>query len=598
VIPKRSIGGVLALAVALILPAAAHAETFLGAFGMDVDPLTVGFGTCTVTCQNGGTTGDGGLDMPNAVAVAPDGSLYVADRGHGRVARYTVDAAGQAHFSAAFGAGVSTGAATLETCTSACQNGGEVAAATGYGGPLSVAVAGDGTIVVSGVNPSRISLFHFDTTTSEASLEASFGVGAATGSNLFETCTTTCMPAATSAIAGGLDWPSGLAITSGGTIVVADTNRGRVSRFTFDHASHQATFLDAFGTGVRTGANALETCTTGTGCQAGIVAPNAGSIHAPASVAVGPDGTIVVGDILDGSVSRFAFASGQATLLGAFGDGVRTGAPGLETCVTGCQPGLRSDGPGGNGDPYGLGVDADGSILVSDSLHNRVERFGIEGGQAVFRSAFGAGVVPGAPSGFEVCTTSCQAGSGTGAAGALNGPTNLTLADDGTILVADSGNNRIVRFAGPPRPTAPTTTTTTTPTQAAAPDPVAPEPGAAPAPAPTATVTTPAAKPDLRIRASRLVTHRFGRVTLRLTNPTAQPLTLTRLRFTDGRRTLASHTPFRLAAHETRKVTLRLGHRAKHARKATLNITLTTGTARATRTVNRRLGGYLLFRDW
>jgi hypothetical protein len=596
VIPKRSIGGVLALAVALILPAAAHAESFLGAFGMDVDPLTVGFGTCTVTCQNGGTTGDGGLDMPNAVAVAPDGSLYVADRGRGRVDRYTIDATGQAHFSAAFGAGVSTGAATLETCTSACQNGGEVAAATGYGGPLSVAVAGDGTIVVGGVNPSRISLFHFDTTTSQASLEASFGVGAATGSNLFETCTTTCVTSATSAIGGGLDWPSGLAITSGGTIVVADTNRGRVSRFTFDHASHQATFVDAFGTGVRTGANALETCTTGTGCQAGIVAPNAGSIHTPASVAVGADGTIVVGDILDYSVSRFAFESGQATLLGAFGDGVRTGAPELETCVTGCLPGLQTDGPGGIGEPYGLAVDADGSILVSDRLHNRVERFGIEGGQAVFRSAFGVGVVPGTP-GFGVCTTSCQAGSGTGDAGALSGPTNLTVADDGTILVADFGNNRIARFAGIPRSAA-ATTTTATPTPVAAPDPVTPEPVATPAPAPTTTVTAPAARPDLRIRASRLVTHRFGRVTLRLANPTAQPLTLTRVRLTAGRRTLASHAPFQIAAHTSRKVTLRLSHRAHHARKARLEVTLAAGTARATRTVNRRLGGYLLFRDW
>jgi sugar lactone lactonase YvrE len=78
--------------------------------------------------------------------------------------------------------------------------------------------------------------------------------------------------------------------------------------------------------------------------------------------------------------------------------------------------------PGGFAQPYGLTVDANGNVWVTDSASNDVQEFDANG---VFKALLGT--------------------SGTGA-GQLQAPSGVAVDATGRVLVADGGNNRIVVF--------------------------------------------------------------------------------------------------------------------------------------------------------
>jgi NHL repeat len=135
----------------------------------------------------------------------------------------------------------------------------------------------------------------------------------------------------------------------------------------------------------------------------------------------------------------------------AFGVGVDSGGTGFETCTTasGCQAGTDSIIAGGMSVPSGVAVDAEGRILVADPGNARIDRFTVApGGSVEFDRAFGEGVNPTLPGGFENCTAAsgCQNGASTGAAGSMNFPVDVVVDAQGRILVADRENHRIQRF--------------------------------------------------------------------------------------------------------------------------------------------------------
>lgn len=107
------------------------------------------------------------------------------------------------------------------------------------------------------------------------------------------------------------------------------------------------------------------------------------------------------------------------------------------------QPDMDSSGPGTTAErlrgPRGLWVDADGRLWVADTGNHRVLRFDHA---ATIPAGFSADAVFGQP-GFTSAITGV-------AANLMNAPRGVTVAADGTVWVADTGNNRVLRFAGFP----------------------------------------------------------------------------------------------------------------------------------------------------
>ena len=100
-------------------------------------------------------------------------------------------------------------------------------------------------------------------------------------------------------------------------------------------------------------------------------------------------------------------------------------------------------------DPDGVAVDAQGRILVAASSIHRVDRFAVAGdGTVSFDRAFGINVDPtdGNTGDFENCTSTCQTGTASGAAGGMNDPGGVAFDAQGRILVADNGSHRVHRF--------------------------------------------------------------------------------------------------------------------------------------------------------
>jgi hypothetical protein len=147
--------------------------------------------------------------------------------------------------------------------------------------------------------------------------------------------------------AGDCSSPAGVATDfESGRVYVAERSNNRISVFNSDRS-----FAFAFGWGVLDGAPELQTCTTVTGCQAGLAGSGAGQFSSPSRVAVdnipgsASQHSIYVG--VEGSrIQKFA-PNGEFTLqFGSAGSGV-------------CQFG-RSSSP--------ISVGPSGNVFVADSV--------------------------------------------------------------------------------------------------------------------------------------------------------------------------------------------------------------------------------------
>jgi tripartite motif-containing protein 71 len=86
--------------------------------------------------------------------------------------------------------------------------------------------------------------------------------------------------------------------------------------------------------------------------------------------------------------------------------------------------------------PQGLAFAPDGTLWVSDTTNHRIQQFSIDpNGNPTWLATYGG---PGAPG--------CGNGNGASAnLGCFNTPTGIDIAADGTVWVADTNNNRIVK---------------------------------------------------------------------------------------------------------------------------------------------------------
>ncbi|HEU4324370.1 MAG TPA: NHL repeat-containing protein [Roseiflexaceae bacterium] len=333
------------------------------------------------------TGGAQGLSSPGGAAVDAEGNLWVADTGNHRVLRFDRAA------SLLDGAPASTVLGQPDVGSSAAAT-----SAAGMSSPGAVAVDTAGRLWVADTGNHRV--LRFDRATD---LPSGTPAGAVLGQPSF-----TQRSLATTA--QGLDTPSGLAADRQGCLWIVDQANHRVLRF--DHAA-----------GLPNGAPA-----TGLIGHASFTTQRSISARAfdhPEAVAVDhASGKVFVADTRNHRVLRFADPSCLAN-----------GAP--AEAVLG-QPDLASNTPAagrrGMRFPLGLAVDRHGCLWVADTGNHRVLRFDHA---ADLSSGAAAGAVLGQPDFGSSATAS-------GACG-MNRPSGVAC-DSGALWVADTFNNRVLRF--------------------------------------------------------------------------------------------------------------------------------------------------------
>jgi tripartite motif-containing protein 71 len=455
------------------------AGAVLGAVALSLAPASAsadcpgGGAVCPyVSAAQIGQRGGGVLRFPQAVAVGPDGSVYVGDQG--------------SHVVQVFGP---DGTFRREVGIAGTRPG-ELSAIG------SLAVAGDGSLLVADGGSNRVVRFDGN----GALLNSWGGSGTDVGSFHFGA------GGGNSAAAGG-----GLA-ASGNVVYVADTGNDRVQRFTID-GGHGAeivapgTLANPRGVAVRgsrmavaddqhhrivvfdTGGHVLRTVGTGPGTMPG-------QLNFPYGVGFDPQGRLFVADDLNHRVVRYSSgpnypykarwgsygtAPGQLAYprgLALDGSGnvyvANTGDDRIDVFDRGGRL-LRSFGSSGRAvgqfdEPLGVAADASGIRAVTDAVNGRVELLNPDGTVATVWGSPNPGptILPN-----PVAAAFDSAGDlyvldrrrdrivvfarGTGVPtrtigvpgsgpGQLLDPAGLSIAG-GTISVADSGNDRVSLFS-------------------------------------------------------------------------------------------------------------------------------------------------------
>jgi DNA-binding beta-propeller fold protein YncE len=145
----------------------------------------------------------------------------------------------------------------------------------------------------------------------------------------------------------------------------------------------------------------------------------------PRAVAVAPNGNRV---IADSGNHRIVVVDGAGSEVAVFGSRCDLGAGADGGCVDPDGAGPLQPGDGQFNEPWGVAVDADGAIYVADTWNGRIQVFDADGN---FLRKWGY---------FN--TTNGELGDGN----ALFGPRGLAFDLAGNLVVADTGNKRIVRF--------------------------------------------------------------------------------------------------------------------------------------------------------
>ncbi len=360
--------------------------------------------TFTSTTANPGGVSSGTLRSPSGLAFDGDGNLWIADTDNHRVLAYTNASLDDETPVAAIVLGqFDFGAAGINA-------GGGVSAA-GFRNPSALAFGPTGTLYVADTANSRILAFNGPFTTGKS---ASRVIG--------QTSFTT-----TTASAAGLPWSvrrvNGLAVSADDTLYAAMRDDNRI--LVFENAAALAGQQNA----VRViGQKHTDEILPNSG-----TAPKASAtgLFSPGAVVLGPAGSVVVADTGNNRVMVYADGVSASLVLGQ-ADFVTNSAN-------------RADGVGVGG-PAGLAIDYSTEgfpLYASDTQNNRVLAW-----RSTLRFANGApaDLVIG-QIGFNAVFA--NSGSTTPSASSLDMPKGLAVTSGGDLFVADSGNNRVLRFRRP-----------------------------------------------------------------------------------------------------------------------------------------------------
>ncbi len=230
--------------------------------------------------------------------------------------------------------------------------------------------------------------------------------------------------ATTVASASSLFFPTGVAVDSQGGVYVGDTSNSRVLHF-LDPFAHNTAADRVFGQASLTARNPSFPYGT------------AASLAGLGGVSIGPGDDLWVADTLDHRVVRFPNAPAQPT-TGATANLV-IGQSGFASSMTfpAYSPGCAANRMNA---PVGVFAAMSGRVYVADSSNHRV---------LVFNPPFANGMNASAVFG-QASFTACSPNRG-GAAGAatLNRPQGGYEDGDGTVYIADTGNNRVLVYDAP-----------------------------------------------------------------------------------------------------------------------------------------------------
>lgn len=259
------------------------------------------------------------FDSPTGLALGPDGALYVSDTGNHTIRRVTL-------------AGVVT---TLAGSAGNADYADGSAFTARFNQPLGLAITPDGTVFVADSGNHLIRVLATNGTVSVlAGNPETFGSADGTGTNAF------------------FNSPVGLALAPDGTLFVSDANNFTLRRVT---------------------AAGVVTTLAGAAGQDGSADGLAASARfgKPAELALAPNGTLYIADAAHHTIRRLTPDGRVSTIAGLVGaDGAVDGANGLARFFN----------------PYGLAIAARGHLVVADTYNQTVREL---------LAPFSVGVTPG-----------------------------------------------------------------------------------------------------------------------------------------------------------------------------------------------------------
>jgi sugar lactone lactonase YvrE len=302
--------------------------------------------------SNDGTGTSARLDEPRAIALDTSGTLYVADYDNHTIRKIT--AAGV----------VTTVAGRADEPGNADGNG----TSASFRGPMGIAVDAAGVIYVG--DTGNHSIRRIGTNGAVTTLTLS-------GQTISE--------------------PRGIVIASSGALLVAD------------YGAHCIRSISSSGV-VTTVAGSVNSPGTADGAAA------SARFHYPSAVALTTSGTMFVADT-ENDTLRSMSASGAVTTL--------AGAAGRVNTADGKGANARFD------DPFAIAVDANGVTFVADSAAHVIRRVAADGTVTTYAGTPGAYGID----------------DGTGLNARFYSPSGVAVDSAGTVYVADSGNSTIRKIA-------------------------------------------------------------------------------------------------------------------------------------------------------
>jgi uncharacterized protein (TIGR03437 family) len=348
------------------------------------------------------------LNHPRALAFDSAGNLWVADSGNHRVVRFAVSTLDNTTPAAA------DTVVGQKDFRGASANAGGAVSANGFDTPAGLAFDAQDNLYVADFRNGRV--LRFAALTAGAAFPAAsmaWGQASLTARNI--------VPASSSTIAG----PAGVAVDARNLYVtVPGENRALVFPVSGPLGAAASSVL---------GQPNFTSATANTGA-----APLASStsLSGPSDVKVDSSGNLFVADSGNHRVLRFAASAASASNV--------WGQAGLG------GNGLNRVKPGSLYLPYKIAVDysaAPFALYVSDMQNNRVL---VWKDSARFRNGDPADLAIGQPDLFTGTANTDGGASQKPSAVSLFNPTGLAVDQtDGTLYVADSGNNRVLQYARP-----------------------------------------------------------------------------------------------------------------------------------------------------